>query len=211
MNTNSQQSMNNNAQHSMMEDMYIDNKDFLAKYLFNPAIDDEADFSHIDKNLAITRLASRYNEPERARNLLSALHVLNNNRYFREQRKEAVIDFEEIECVFAKCPTCSKEVLLETLDKEYNCCNQILTFNKVIVKKPVKELQIITQSLFPRSYHMLKSLFYSFTTTAMARDGHLIRQAGTTNFHQSQTMEDKTKVKGGMFNLSPTAKNQSRY
>jgi hypothetical protein len=194
----------------MMEDMYIDDKDFLAKYLFNPAINDEADFSHIDKNLAVTRLASRYNEPERARNLLSALHVLNNNRYFREKRKEEVINFEEVQAFFYKCPVCGKEDLQEQ-EQDFSCCGKTVPFNKVVIKKPIKELKIFNQSLFPRSYHMLKSLFYSFTTTAMARDGHLIRQAGTTNFHQSQTMEDKTKVKGGLFNLSPTAKNQSRY
>jgi len=195
----------------LMENMYVDDKDFLAKYLFDPKVNDNADFKHLDKNLAVTRLSSRYHEPERARSLLSALHVLNNNSYFLSKLIDEVEGYEEVEALVWGCPVCGRQGLAESPDDEVICCEQKpLPLNKATVNRPITSKKLINKSMFPRTYHMLKAMFYAFTTTSMARDGHLIRQATTTHFQQNQTMEDRTKVRGGIFNIGKTQNTNGR-
>jgi hypothetical protein len=187
----------------LVDTMYHDEKDFLAKYLFSPQINDEADYSHIDKNLAVTRLSSRHGEPEKARSILRSLHVLNNSKYFRERIIEKVIDYkEEVVDVFV-CGVCKSSFRSHSSGV---CCNQELKTAQATINTPITDKHIVKQSLFPRSFHNLKSSFYAFTTTSMARDGHLIRSATTTNFTQAQTMEDRTKHKGGIFALGQAGK-----
>lgn len=195
----------------LMDNMYVDDKDFLAKYLFDPKVNDNADFKHLDKNLAVTRLSSRYHEPERARSLLSALHVLNNNSYFLSKVVDKVEGYEEVNALVWGCPVCGRQGLARSEDEVITCCEEKpLPVNQTILTKPKTRKELIKKSMFPRTYHMLKAMFYAFTTTSMARDGHLIRQATTTHFQQNQTMEDRTKVKGGIFNIGKTQSNNTR-
>jgi len=199
---------NNNQAQPLMDNMYVDEKDFLAKYLFDPKIRDDADFQHLDKNLAVTRLSSRHHEPERARSLLSALHVLNNKNYFMKKVVDKVEGYEEVDALVWRCPVCGRQGLAGSQEDSVVCCEEKkLPLKNVVITRPKTTKELITKSMFPRTYHMLKAMFYAFTTTSMARDGHLIRQATTTHFQQNQTMEDRTKIRGGIFNIGKTQNN----
>lgn len=68
------------------ENYFLDEKDFVAKFLLDPNISSEGDFSHLDKNLAITNLVQSnrlgVNEVDEARTILKGLHVLNNPLHY---------------------------------------------------------------------------------------------------------------------------------
>jgi len=68
------------------QEYFLDDKDFMAKFLLDPNISAEADFTHLDKNLAITNLVQSnrlgINEVEQARTILKGLHVLNNTLHY---------------------------------------------------------------------------------------------------------------------------------
>lgn len=180
---------------------YLDQNDFLAKYLFNPEIHDEADYSHIDKNLSVTRLGSRWKEPEQARHILRALHVLNNPKYFRE-----MVDYEltgetkEMTMYHYVCPHCGFDTILEDNGPK-ECCGEQIEPDPITQEFPEYRKVIKRKSIFPRSYHGLKARFYALTTTSMARDGHLIRAATTTRFAKTESVEDKTNVKSNPFSF----------
>lgn len=169
------------------KDFYIDEKDFFAKFMFTPEIDEKADFRHLDKNLAITRLSSKYNEPELARAILKALHVLSNPKYFYEVDDNVFIGFDE------------REVLVEKDGKK------VLMIKKI----PKFKSQKVKISYYPKTYHTLKAKFYSLTTTAMAREGHLLRGAGTRRLEKSESIEDRTKSKPSLFGFGGRNKNNS--
>jgi len=180
--------------------MFLDEGSFYAQFLFNPEISDDADYSHIDKNLAVTRLASRWKEPERARSILRALHILNNRKYFSEQVvDEPTQDIQTVTVYMYKCPTCGT---IQYSDYEYNnvkCCDNMLQPESMNRDVPVTIRKLKKLSMYPRTYHNLKAMFYAFTTTSMARDGHLMRSANTTNISKSESVEDRTKVKSSPF------------
>lgn len=172
------------------KDFYLDDKDFFSKFIFNPDIKEDSDYRHLDKNLAITRLSSRYQEPERARSLLRALHILSNNKYFREIKTLKIIGFNEEETIQK-----------DSSGKEY------------IVIKKIPVYQEVTQkvSYYPKIYHSLKSRFYALTTTSMARDGHLLKGASTKHFNRSESIEDRTQKKSSFFGLNSPSNRESNW
>jgi len=193
--------------------LFLDEKNFFAEFLFKPEINDEADYSHIDKNLSVTRLASRWKEPERARSILRALHILNNNKYFSEQIiDESTGDYNTITLYQYTCPVCNNTRYSEENHEGVVCCDANTPIEPVSVEKtvPVTKKKLKTISMFPRTYHNLKAMFYAFTTTSMARDGHLMRSATTTNISKSESVEDRTKVRGTPF-FGGNKNNNERY
>ena len=162
------------------QQMFLDDKDFFSKFIFNPDIQEDADYKHLDKNLAITKLDSRFKEPEKARSLLRALHILSNPKYFRSIKERLVIGYEDEEVV--------------EIDEEGN---------KIFIKKkiPVYQENVKKISFYPKAYHSLKSRFYALTTTSMARDGHLLKGASTKHFNRSESIEDRTERKSNFFGL----------
>lgn len=177
---------------------YMDQKDFFAEFMFKPDIKEEADFVHLDKNLATTRLSSRYQEPEKARALLTALHVLNNPLYFKEVEIEVIdrIDrFEQFKqvCLHSNC--LQEHILDEPLLKCVNCKKDLPEAEYVAFERPVFITKKIKKSLYPKTYHSLKAQFYSLTTTAAAREGHLMRAATSTRIVREDTIEERTDSK----------------
>lgn len=163
--------MNELATEKTYNDMYLDEKEFESKFLLSPNIDEEEDYRHLDKNLSTTNFKSQLKEPEVARLMLGALHTITNNRYFSQGTKLVVKEYSVVQ--------------EEVQDEEGN------TF---LVEKeiPVYKQKLIDINRFPKTYHKLKAKFYSFTTTASARGGHLIKVSRTKNLRNEQTLDDKT-------------------
>lgn len=149
---------------------YLDAKDYQSKFLLTPNIDDEADFSHFDKNLAITNL--KYNpkigidEPEQARASLKGLHILNNPLYYKEIEKEVLVGYKET-----------------------------TTKNGRIIQTPVYRIIKKSVPIFQKSFHNLKSSFISLVNTAAARNGHRIDKAITNKIVREDSLTDKTDVR----------------
>ena len=183
------------------EKVFVDQKDFFAQFLFRPDIKDAADFAHLDKNLASTRLSSRYNEPEMARALLRALHVLTKTAYYYKVREENLVGYEEQILDVFVCEKCGAKyqseedhIICECQAKEEKPQK---SSKKVIIKReiPIFREKENTKSFYPTTFHSLKSKFYALTTTAAARDGHLMKAATTSHFAREDSIEDKTQVK----------------
>jgi len=205
-------------QKGMNKALYLGQQDFLAEFMFKPDINDEADYGHLDKNLSMTNLNGRLREPERARNLLQALHVLNNTDYFIMKETTKVNGVIEEEVAVLGCEKCKKSYSVNgkdfVSDQKYSCndCDVELVFvNKIKKSIPVHQVVTVNESLFPKTYHSLKARFRSFVVTASARGGHLIRRATTTTFEQAQSVEDKTKVKQGFFGLGKAGQKDDGY
>ena len=174
---------------------FMDQKDFFAQFMFKPDIQDEANFSHLDKNLATTRLSSRYQERERARALLTALHVLNNSAYYREVEVTVIDRIEEFEQFRQTCDCGEEHILNEPLPKCIKCKKELPVPEIVKFEQPVFVVKKIKKSLYPKTYHSLKSAFYSLTTTAAAREGHLMRAATSTRIVREDSIEERTESK----------------
>lgn len=191
--------------------LFLDEKNFLAEFLFDPAINDEADFSHLDKNLGTTRLSSRWNEPERARSLLTALHTLTKSAYFYNKDKKILVGYNDVDVDLAICETCGLKFESET-PVECSSCNELTTKEETVINKvPVYATEQDKINFYPKSFHNLKSSFYALTTTAAARDGHLMRSATTTNLRREESIEDKTAVKGRWGSFGNSNQKSSRY
>lgn len=151
---------------------YFNEKEFQAVFLLDPDIREEVpgQYSHLDKNLAITNLRHSkkegINEPDEARHILQALHVLNNRKYFRKESRLV--------------PTG------ETTDVEAK--------DGSIIRRPLFVEKVVDVSIFPKTYHALKSQFISFVNTSASRQGHRIRAATTTRREKSETFEDASKI-----------------
>lgn len=188
----------NNENTQQQKNFYLDQKDFLAEWMFNPDIHDDADYRHLDKNLALTRLSSRYNEPERARAILEGLHTLTRPAYYYEEEVEKITDYQEEEILISICNHCQAQRRHEEI-KPFICeCNNKVTKEQFLVAKrvtPIIQLLKEKRSYYPRSFHNLKAQFMSLTTTASARDGHLLRAATTTHLTREESIQDKTAVK----------------
>ena len=151
---------------------YINEKEFQAKFLLDPDIpeDIKGQYDHIDKNLAITNLKQsrreNINEPDEARHILQALHVLNNRKYFvKESRLVPTGEFTDVR-----------------LD------------DGTVARRPLFVEKVVDVSKFPKTYHSLKSMFISFVNTSASRQGHRIKAATTTRREKSETFEDASKV-----------------
>jgi hypothetical protein len=156
-------------------DMYLDSQDYESRFIFTPNIEEDADYKHLDKNLSITNLSSRYKEPEKAESILKALHTLSNPRYFIEVEEIIHTGFREEESVHEDLSTGEKVFVTQ--------------------KFPVYEKIIVKKNRYPKTYHKLKSAFYALTTTSSARDGHLIKRARTRALERKDTIHDKTEQK----------------
>ena len=137
---------------------FYTNKEYQAKFMLTPDIESEADYDHLDKNLAITNL--RFNkkqgidEPERARSILDGLHVLNNPIYFEDEKRKVT-----------------------GYDKDGKLVTKIVT---------------VKVSIFPKTFHNLKSKFYSLVNTSAATNGHRVRAAITNRLEREDSLNDKT-------------------
>ena len=197
---------------SEKQPVYLDEKDFFSQWLFDPAIKDEADYTHLDKNLATTKLSSRFKEPERARLILRALHVLNNPKYYKKKKEYVLIGYNDVEINVFTCPVCNK-VHHENVDVEKvvcDCGEEVVAYRRGVVKVPIFELKNVLKNKYAKTFHNLKSAFYSLTTTAAARDGNLLRAATTTHFSREESIEDKTQVKQ-KFSIFPKKNTNQRY
>lgn len=149
---------------------YINNKEYQARFLLTPDIQDNADFSHIDKNTAITNLKQRVkgeiDEVGQARMILQGRHVLNNPKYYIQVVKSILIGHKEEENAEQK-----------------------------IILKPIYEERKVDLSMFPRTSHMLNAMYYSFVITASARNGHRIDKAITNRLEKEETLSDQTDIK----------------
>jgi ribosomal protein L37AE/L43A len=195
--------MNEEEYAQQKQTMYLDEKDFLATWMFNPDIKEVADYNHLDKNLAITKLSSRYKEPEIARSILKALHILSNPKYYVKVKETILKGHEEVIANLFVCPDCEHQELVAqemTKIKCSNCDKELDSFETSKVKVPRFEIVEVKKNKFSKTFHNLKSKFYSLTTTAAARDGHLLKAATTTHFSREESIEDKTNVKQ-KFNL----------
>ncbi len=108
-------------QRAKLKQWFVDNKQYQAEFILDPDIQTYADYKHLDKNLAITNL--RHNkkqgidEPERARSILKAFHVLNNPKYFKKEEQEVFIGYhkETGEPVYK-----NKKILVSIFPKTYH-------------------------------------------------------------------------------------------
>lgn len=155
------------------DDFYVDEKELETKFLLSPNINEDVDYRHLDKNLAITNLNSKLREPEIARSILSALHTLNNDKYTVYDKK-----------------TVLKDVRIE---------KRIIDRNgedfEVEVEVPIYIEKLVEKNVFPKTFHKLKSRFYSLTTTSMARGGHLIKTIRTKNLRHERSIDERTQNK----------------
>ncbi len=181
--------------------MYLDEKDFFSAWMFNPDIQEEADYQHLDKNLAITKLSSRYKEPEIARAILKALHILSNPKYYYTVKKTVAKGEITVDAKLFFCNDCNHQELVSEEVEEIKCplCSQkIQDYSLSKVTVPQFDILEIKKNKFSKTFHNLKAKFYSLTTTAAARDGHLLKAATTTHFSREESIEDKTNVKQKM-------------
>ncbi len=132
---------------------FYDNREYQARFLLDPALIADADFSHLDKNLAITNFIynarQKVDESQQARSILRGLHVLNNPKHY---------DFEY------------KSVLSEYREERVN---------GNIIQTPVYVIQKVAVPKFPKTFHNMRSEFISFVNTASASSGHRIKRAIT--------------------------------
>ena len=143
-------------------DMYESMREFFAKFIFTPEKEDEA-YAHLTKDLTINNLRSNLHEPESARELLKAFHVITHKNYFWEEEVDVDPKFLGLDP--------------ETKEKIYD-----------------KETKTVEVSMFPRSFHRLRSKWISFVTTSLARDGHLMKAFKTTKFEKTESIEEKTEA-----------------
>jgi hypothetical protein len=189
--------------------LFLDEKSFLAEFMFDPDIHEDASYKHLDKNLALTRLSSRHNEPERARALLEALHTITKTKYFYETENRELDGYQEEKITYMEC-SCGKKYEGEEI-VACECGEQADNKQEFIQKTPIYKIVKKKTSFFPKSYHLLKSRFYSLTTTASARDGHLLRSATTTHLSKEESIEDRTAVKGRWGGFGNNSQQQKRY
>jgi len=116
---------------------YMDEKDFFAQFMFKPDIQELADFAHLDKNLATTRLSSKYGEPERARALLTALHVLNNVLYYKEIEVSSFDRMEQQENYRQMCVCGQEHILPDPMENCVSCGKPLPEAQYFVVEVPI--------------------------------------------------------------------------
>lgn len=158
---------------------YLDNREYQAKFLLDPDIEGLEDFSHLDKNLAITNLKHNprlhINEVDEARSILRGLHTLNNVKHYKEEEVIQQIGWEDIiipEKIVDGKKVESKKVRIAVYEK---------------VKKQ--------KSNFPRTFHSLRSEFVSMVNTTAARNGHRMSAAITNRLEKTETLQQQTQAK----------------
>ncbi len=156
---------------------FLDSKDFQARFFLEPEVDKEGDvdFSHFDKNLAITNLVRnpRYkiDETTKARELLKSLHVINNTKYFYEKKVKKLVGYGKKE-------------------EKDGSITRVPIYDEVKVKIPK----------FPKTFHKLKSSFFSFVNTAASTNGFRVLQAISNRTIREDTINERNEKKGSWFN-----------
>lgn len=149
---------------------FINAMDYQAKFMLDPDIQGDVDFSHFDKNLAITnlKLLPKYgiNEPELARAMLRAFHTLNNPSHYKEKTKEVLIGY-----------------------------NETKREDGAILRTPIYEEVKIQVSNFPKTFHKFRCEFLSLTNTSASRDGFRMKASRSNILVKEETLKDKTDVK----------------
>jgi hypothetical protein len=152
------------------------NKEFVGKFILHPDIVDDADYSHIDKNSIITYLKDNakvtISEVEQLRAYDEGLHVLNNPKNFKTIHVKKLIGY------------------LENTNEKGE-----------IIRKFVYEDKEEQKSRFPVIFHFQKARRYSYVITASARMGFRFNKSRATVIEKSETLQDKTEVKSGLFNF----------
>ena len=150
---------------------FLGNKEYQGKFLLTPDIQNEADFSHLDKNTAITNLRQRIkgevDEVEIARHILRARHILNNPKYYKEGTVQKLVAHREVK-----------------------------QKDKSIVLIPVYQDVKVQVPIYQKTSHMLNSKYYSFVITASARNGHRIDKAIANRLEKEEKITDKTNIDG---------------
>jgi len=155
---------------------FFDNRDFQARFFLEPEVDKQgnADFSHFDKNLALTNLVRtrdrKIDEPMQARQILKCLHVLNNPKYFNEEIVETIVGYKEVS-----------------------------TENGAIARVPI--IQKVREQVpkFPKTFHKFKSNFFSFVNTAASTNGFRVLQAISNRTVREDTINERNNKKGTWF------------
>lgn len=164
---------------------YLDLKEYQSKFLLNPDLQTDEDYSHLDKNLAITNLQHNpklgINEPEEARAILKALHVLNNPKHYKKVRKIIFVGYYT-----------EKQIDGRSL------------------QKPIYRDVVVDVPKYPKTFHNIRSKWFSFVNTSAARGGHRIKAAMTNRLVKEESIEDKTKVQS-RFSLFGGKKDTGNY
>ena len=152
---------------------FLDNREYQSKFLLSPDVSGGEDFTHLDKNLAITNLKHNprlnIDEVAEARAILRGLHVLNNTKHCKDVEEETFVGYKEIE--------------MHNKEKNENRIVQIPVFRKVTVRK----------SKFPKTYHSLRSEMISMSVTTASRNGHRMQSAITNRLEKTADIIDRTK------------------
>jgi len=157
-------------------------KEYQSKFLLTPDVESDANFTHLDKNITITSLKHNpkfnINEPEQMKLLLKSLHILNNPLYFKERVEVVFVGYKEEE-------------------RKDGSVLQIPHYREVKVQN----------SLFPKTFHLLRSAVISLSITAGARNGWRMDKAITNKLVKEETLTDNTEVKSSWF--SKNKKNEN--
>ena len=173
-------------------------KEYVAKFLLTPDIED---FDHFDKNIKTTNLRSKFREPEYARAILKALHILTNKKYMDETEKTILLEEKTVEATRIICVRCGYHNLYgsELKAEEYcQSCEDKLnkgSTSQVMVSIPLYQKKRVFSSRYPKIYNALHSAWRSLVETSSARDGHLIKAVNTRKIEREETIEDRTTVK----------------
>lgn len=157
------------------------NKEFIAKFIFDPDVNDEADYTHLDKNIRLTNLLETnpegISEVGLMRSVHEAKHVLNQLKHFDKKEVKILTGFIEKE---------TKEG---------------------IVKIPVYENVSKSVSKFPLTDHYWKAKAFSIETTSASRNGWIFNKSRTQINERSETLHDKTETKTSMFSFGRKQEN----
>lgn len=149
---------------------FLDLKDIQSRFFLTPDIEDEADYTHFDKNTLITNLRFnprlKINEPGRFEAIGQSLHVLNNPEHFEEKEKKQLIGYKTIN-------------------------NQDGTITQI----PVFREEKIKISKFPKTYHNLKAKLRTLTLAGAITNGWRTDKAISNKLIQENTLQEKTNVK----------------
>lgn len=153
-----------------LRQQFLDLKDIQSRFFLTPEIEDEADFTHFDKNTLITNLSFNprlgINEPERFEAISQSLHVLNNPKYYTEIETEKLAGYKNI-------------------DNDDGTITQIPVFRK--------EKKLVSK--FPKTYHALKAKIRTMTIAGAVKNGWRTDKAITNKLVQDNSLTEKTNVK----------------
>jgi hypothetical protein len=149
---------------------FLDLKEIQSRFFLTPEIQDDADFSHFDKNTLITNLTFNprlgIDEPGRFEALSQSLHVLNNPKYFIETEIQILAGYKQEE-----------------------------NDNGTITQIPVYRIEKKKYSNFPKTYHNLKAKIRTMALAGAVKNGWRTDKAISNKLVQENSLTEKTSVK----------------